>query len=92
MRDFETYFQIFLVRHKDDKNFPSIIKEKMTTKESINLLKDYFEDFWEESQKNSGVRNEDKIKILKNQIKILENKLFEMEEELYSIQNDIILI
>lgn len=64
MRDFNTYFQIFLVRHKDDKDF---------SLESIKSLKDYFEDFWNESQKNfDSSEYDNKIQELREEISYLE--------------------
>lgn len=75
MRDFETYFQIFLVRHKNDKNFPLLSGHSITTEESIQTLKDYFEDFWNESQKNfDSSEYENKIQELREEIFYLEEK------------------
>lgn len=92
MRDFETYFEIFLARHKNDKNFPSIRGYDTTTKESIQTLKAYFEDFWYESQMNCGIEYEIKIDSLKKEIRLLENEIERLEEEIYDSSNEVILI
>lgn len=83
--DFDTYYEIFVAKHKDDKNFPLLMSYDMTTEQSVRTLREYFDDFWE-AARETVVTNEIaslkfEIAELEGEINQLESKIDDLEEE-----------
>lgn len=84
MRTFDNYFEIFKVRHSDDKNFPRVLDSDTNTKESIDVLKKYFEEFWIEAKTNSSIEIED----LKNQNRELRDEITDLESRIGEFRDE----
>lgn len=84
MRTFDNYFEIFKVRHSDDRNFPHVLDHDTNTKESIDTLKKYFEDFWIEAKTNSSIEIED----LKNQNRELRDEIMYLESRIDEFRDE----
>lgn len=80
MRTFENYYEIFKVRHSDDRDFPLL--QKASQKESIEALKEYFEDFWNEAERNSAEDSKSQNAKLENENIELNLRIRELEDML----------
>lgn len=77
MRTFDEYFEIFFVKHLNDKDFPLMKEFESRTQEgrrqSILSMRKYFENFWNEAAVNAAVEKyEKRITELKEKIDSLE--------------------